>query len=255
MTALLWIDFESTALTPDATYLECAWAITDIDGTQRTPVSYRYCAFGGSAALEVPQARSANGAPVWSRGSGDEVAMGMAVESGLFDGWLASAPASRLTSGAQLERLLLDDIAVGAHAGCWDDEPSEYVHIAGAGAARYDFGVLAAHCPGVVPVPGQRFPTHYRPVDTSIAQTALLGNNAEDKVIAWGINAYGENIAKIELGMRPQYSYTDNAWSWVALGANKHRAVPDICRAIVVQRILWRYAAPLRRDISLGPVS
>jgi hypothetical protein len=242
LTACLFIDFECTGLDADATFLETAWAVCDIDGTQRTPLRSRYCAFTAPGApLVAPHSRSANSTPVWSYAEGDEVALAMAHQSGLFDDWLACPPELRLMAGAELQRLLLDDVVTHSAAG-------EYVHIAGAGAARFDFGVLAAHCPGVLPVPGARFPTHYRPVDTSITQTALLGNNSEDAMIKWAIATYGDGIDIIETGRPPSCMYPGDVTDWATF---RHRAAPDVARSIVIQRALWRYAEPLRAELGI----
>jgi hypothetical protein len=246
MTACLFVDFECTSLDSYATYLEVAWAMCDINGTQRTPLRSRYCAFAApGVTLMLPQARSATTAPVWTASAvndTDQVALDMAVESGLFDDWLACPRELVLTDGTELQRLLLDDVI--SHS-----LPDEYVHIAGAGAARFDYRVLEVHCPGVLPVKGARQPTHYRPVDTSIAQTALLGNNSEDKMIKWAIATYADGIDTIETGRPPACMYLGDVTDWSVF---RHRAAPDVARSIVIQRALWRYAEPLRLELGLG---
>lgn len=246
MTALLTIDFECTSLDSYATYLEVAWAMCHIDGTQRTPLRSRYCAFAAPGViLMLPQARSATTAPVWTADAGNEtdrVALDMAVESGLFDDWLACPRELVIADGAELSRLLLDDVISHSLA-------DEYVHIAGAGAARFDYRVLEAHCSRVLPVKGQRQPTHYRPVDTSITQTALLGNNSEDKMIKWAIATYGDGIDTIETGRPPAFMYPGDVTDWATF---RHRSAPDVARSIVIQRALWRYAEPLRLELGIG---
>lgn len=253
MTALLVIDFETVGLNPKTlTALEVAFTIADIDGTQRLPLRSRFCRFGGSqrAPGELIYPKSANSSgKYWSVDGGYDavrVAKTMAEESGLFDAWLASPSMHRITSGEQLERLLLDDIAEVC-------KPDEYVHITGAGAARFDFSVLEQHCRAVLPNPGTKIPTHYRPLDTSIVQTSLLGSAHEYPLLGWGMDEYGEGIGNIWLDTFPRYTFeSDAVMAWMIDQAGLHRAAPDVARSIVVQRIMWRYAEPLRKALGVG---
>lgn len=250
MTALLPIDFETTGLTPRATILEAAWCITNLDGIQRLPLRSRYCAFSTHDVV-TPQSRNPNGAFWTPEGTGDRTALRMAEESGLFDDWLACPRNQILTSGKQLERLILDDIAAACDLGSDDHDP-ERVHLAGAGAARFDFDVLARHCPGVVPYAGATASLHYRPVDTSGNQTGLLGGTRDDELISWAFGAYefgtNGNITSIKVGSPPQYAYPRELN--VMSKDKPHRAAEDVARSIVIQRALWRFAAPLREALA-----
>lgn len=243
MTALLVIDFESTGLTKDDTLLEVAWTVCDIQGQQRLPLRSRFAEISTGYTV-LPLKRSEANSPVWTDDRPhkvDETALRMAEVSGLFDAWLACPPGQRLLNGDQLERLLLDDLAEATTLG-------EKVHVAGCGVARFDHPLLRAHCPGVVAEQGATGPTHYRCVDVSVAQTALLGNNAEAEVIAWFVREYGADRAKVELGVWPQYAYGDDVPSaWLSGLRGRHRAAPDVARAMVIARALWEYGAPLRQ--------
>lgn len=243
MTALLTIDFESTALeVATLTALEVAWCVTDISGEQRLPLRHRYCQITNANRALVPREHNVNDM-FWDRnGGGDPAALKMAEESGLFDDWLASDPRTRLTTGAELQRLLLDDITEVTDPDVGG--VPEYVHIHGAGAARFDFSLLELHCRGVLPRFGDRYPTHYRPVDTSGVQTGLLGNNYEQDMIQWAQRTYGKQIGEIEVGRPPDYNFGPRP-----LDGARHRAPVDVARAIVLQRALWRYAEPLRTEI------
>lgn len=264
MTALLPIDFETTGLTPRATILEASWCITNLDGTQRLPLRSRYCAFSTSDVV-TPQSRNPNGCFWTPEGVGDRTALRMAEESGLFDDWLACPDSQILTSGKQLERLILDDVAAVCDLGSDDHDPErvhlagaspgrdpERVHLAGAGAARFDFDVLARHCPGVVPYAGATAPLHYRPVDTSGNQTGLLGGTMDEELITWAFHAYefgsNGNITSIKVGSPPQYAFPRELN--VMSKDKPHRAPEDVARSIVIQRALWRFAAPLREALT-----
>ena len=251
MTALLPIDFETVGLcSKTLTALEVAWSIIDLDGTQRLPMRSRYCLFSGRSSLPslyYPKSSNVNGW-FWSQDGGtDDVrrAKLMAQESGLFDDWLAAPKSSLITSGDQLERMLLDDIAEVC-------KPDEYVHITGAGAARFDFGILAEHCRAVLPKLSEKYPTHYRPVDTSIIQTGLLGSAHEVPLLAWGRKAFGEGSYRIWLDTPPRYMHSSDAVAaWLFDDAQEHRSAPDVARSIAVQATMWRYAAPLRTEVGI----
>lgn len=251
MTALLVVDFETIGLNPKTlTALEVAWSVINLDGSQRLPIRSRYCLFSGRSSLPsliYPQHANPNGR-FWSQkegGNETQVAKLMAEESGLFNDWLEAPAAQRITSGTQLERLLLDDIADVC-------KPEEYVHITGAGAARFDFGVLVEHANAVTPRPGEKFPTHYRPVDTSIIQTGLLGNNAERELLSWGRREYGEDPYQIQLASYPMYAHSSDAVAaWLFDAAQLHRAAPDVARSIAIQATMWRYAKPLRAALGI----
>jgi hypothetical protein len=233
-----------------ATFLECAWCITNLDGTQRLPLRSRYCAFSTHDVV-TPQSRVPNNAFWTPEGVGDRTALRMAEESGLFDDWLACPRSQVITSGKQLERLILDDVAAACDLGDNDRDP-ERVHLSGAGAARFDFDVLARHCPGVVPYAGAAAPLHYRPVDTSGNQTGLLGATMDEELIAWAFHAFefgtNGNITSIKVGSPPQYAYPRELN--VMSKDKPHRAPEDVARSIVIQRALWRFAAPLREALA-----
>jgi hypothetical protein len=252
MTALLFFDSETTGLTVSDTILETAWTITDLDGTLRVPLRSRFCEISRNRPV-VPMSRSTAGEPVWDDDSdpgwhpSDPVACKMAVDSGLFDAWLACPDTRRLKTGPELERLILDDV-VGFTS------PGEVVHIAGSGVAQFDQPLLRVHCPGLVyPQGAAGGPVHYRPVDQSGALTSLLGESNESKttaLIAWYLRYNGGTAADIELGMRPQYAYGDDVpMAWLTGERGKHRAAPDVARAVVAQRALWAYGASLRTDL------
>lgn len=247
MTALLVFDCETTGLTKDDTILEVAWTICALNGEQRLPLRSRFAEITSSMGYTVlPLKRSDTNFPVWADDRPfrrDETAMRMAETSGLYDAWLRCPPGQRLLNGDQLERLLLDDLADAT-------TPGEKVHVAGCGVAQFDHPLLREHCPGVVPVQGETGPTHYRTVDVSVTQTALLGNNAEEAVIAWFIREFGAERARIELASGPQYAYGDDVPSaWLSGLRGQHRAAPDVARAIIIQRALWEYGALLRRAL------
>ncbi|HZE01538.1 MAG TPA: hypothetical protein VE155_07210 [Pseudonocardiaceae bacterium] len=246
MTALLVFDVETTGLTTEDTILEAAWTVCDLDGSQRLPLRSRFCQIAAPGYAVLPDKRSEIGHPVWfdSRCPGDETALRMAEESGLFDAWLACPPERRLTSGGQLSRLLLDDIVEVC-------APDEKVHVAGCGVAQFDAPLLRLHCPTVVSPQGMIGLTHYRCVDQSVTQTALLGNNAEYEIIRWFLREYGVDRTRIVLAMRPQYAYGDDVPSaWLSGERGQHRAAPDVAKAIVIQRALWEYGSPLRQALA-----
>lgn len=252
---LLFVDIESTALTTSATILECAWAVADVDGTLRLPLRSRFCEIAPRIGngTTLPAQRSASGEAVWADhtfAGGDQTAMKMAVDSGLFDAWLACPEPRRLKSGSELERLVLDDIAA-----CCD--PKERVHIAGSGVAQFDQPLLRVHCPGLIYPQGvSGGPVHYRPVDQSVALTGLLGESNESKttaLIAWYLR-FPDADPTVDLGMRPQYAYGDDVpMAWLTGERGKHRAAPDVARAVVAQRALWAYGASLRKDLGIVP--
>lgn len=251
MVALLPVDFETIGLDARSlTALEVAWSIIDLDGTQRLPMRSRYCMFSQSRSLPclVHPLAVQGDRRSWSyegTDSSSKVARAMAVESGLFDDWLAAPKSSLITSGGQLERMLLDDIAEVC-------KPDEYVHITGAGAARFDFSILEQNCRAVLPKPGTKYPTHYRPLDTSIVQTGLLGSAHEVPLLAWGRETYGEDTYRIWLDTPPRYTHSSDAVAaWLFDDAQEHRAAPDVARSIAVQATMWRYAAPLRAALGI----
>jgi hypothetical protein len=245
------VDTETSGLTVNDTILEVAWALTDLDGTLRVPLRSRFCGISPGRAV-VPVSRSAVGEPVWDDQGwhpSDPVACAMAVDSGLFDAWLACPQGRRLKSGPELERLILDDIA----AVC---DPDETVHVAGSGVAQFDQPLLRVHCPGVMfPQGVVGGPVHYRPVDQSGALTALLGMSNESKttaLISWFCRYDGAAAADIALGKSPEYAYDDgDVMGWLTGEGGKHRAAPDVARGIVAQRALWAYGASLRKDLGL----
>lgn len=253
MTHLLFLDCETTGLTDDSTILECAWAITDITGAQLLPMRSRFCQIiDGLIPLPVvPGTRTAAGEPVWVDDShrGDRGALDMAVRSGLFDAWLQCPERRRVKSGGELERLILDDI----DSVC---DPDTVVHLAGSGVAQFDHPLLRLHCPGLV-FPRGEFggPVHYRTVDQSVTITALTGASNEPMttaLIGWYFRLTGHTDPDIQLGMRPQYAYGDDVpMAWLTGERGKHRAAPDVARAIAAQRALWAYGESLRKDLGL----
>jgi len=254
MTALLFVDFKTTSLNPvSCTLLECAWTVTDMDGMQRLPLRSRFLAIPSvdESIPDVPTKSLSFGSGTWMSTTGDSFAKKMAETSGLYSDWWDCPRRLRISSGETLAQLLLDDLAAVCDPGDLD-RAGERVHVCGAGVARFDYSILASRCPGVTPRLGFTQPTHYRPVDTSGNQTGLLGSNYEQELIKWGVATYGEEVAKIELGTAPQYAYGDDAvMAWMVEGAGRHRAAPDVARAIVVQRVLWRYGAPLREALGV----
>lgn len=243
MTGLLVVDAETTALAvPRLTVLEFAWCVCDISGVQRTPIRSRFCAIPppGESPTVPASARVGLRPARWtSEENGDGEALVMAVDSGLHNDWLQADQGLVVRSGVELQRLLMDDLAGFCGGG-------EYVHIAGAGAARFDFRILETHCPRVVPERGAKWPTHYRPVDVSIAQTGLLGGTNEAGLIRWATRTQGEHVTEIEVGSAPQYAYTRPI---DILAGKAHRAPADVAQAIVVQRALWAYGAALREEL------
>jgi hypothetical protein len=266
MTALLFVDFESTSLDVDsATLLEVAWCITNLDGTQRTPLRSRYLMIAPDGVDAVHPGRNGMGLSKWFPAGGQRDALLMAEESGLYADWLACPTAVRIDDARELQRLILDDLLLVCDQGHEDPDPDpqqswppETVHLCGAGAARYDFSLLALHCPGVIR-PGARYPVHYRPVDTSGNQTGLLGNNHEAEMIAWYMREIGDEDSHyvgdslgIELSPWPAYSYADrDVASWLTGDKGRHRAAVDVARAIIVQRVLWHYGAGLRKALNV----
>jgi len=233
MTALLMIDFESTGLDiGSVTLLEGAWTVCELDGTQRSALQQRFMAVGSGHELPtVPQARG------WTRNGvgADPEALRMAIESGLTVEWLAAPEDSRVRTGPELSRLILDHVAQAC-------APEETVHVAGAGVAGYDLPILAGRCPAV------RRRVHYRAVDVSVACTTLWGvNRAEDVRDAY-LNAGGDG--SVALAGSPycmMHRTAEQVAEWVTDGAERHRAAADVARAIVTQRGLWTMVGdPLR---------
>jgi hypothetical protein len=250
---LLFFDAETTGLDDNATVLEAAWAITDITGQVLVPLRSRFCRISQRRPV-VPLTRSASGSAIWNDGVDegwpppDGRALEMGVESGLFDAWLRCPDRRRIQSGPELERLIVDDIdSVCA--------PDTGVHLAGSGVAQFDQPLLRVHCPGLV-FPRGKFggPTHYRTVDQSVTMTALTGLSntpMTDALIGWYLQFDGAD-ASVELAMRPQYAYGDDVvMAWLTGERGKHRAAPDVARAIVAQRALWTYGGSLRKDLGI----
>lgn len=225
MTALLMIDFESTGLDiGTVTLLEGAWAVCEPDGTQRSALQQRFLAVGSGLELPtVPQARG------WTRNGvgANPAALQMAVESGLTVEWLAASEDSRVRTGPELSRLILDHVAQAC-------APEETVHVAGAGVAGYDLPILAGRCPAL------RRRVHYRAVDVSVACTTLWGvNRAEDVRNAY-LAAGGDGSVALAGSPYCMLQRTaEQVTEWVADGAEPHRAAADVARAMVTQRGLW----------------
>lgn len=243
MTSFLAIDFETTGLdVMTSTALEGSWCIINLDGSQRMPLQHRFMALRGPSGSRTVPVKFAGEHLRWSNEPKDttaEFACKMAQDSLLMQDYVDCPPQHILQSGAELERLLLDDIT----AFC---KPNETVHVCGAGAARFDFSILALHCPRVVLPRGKRGQVHYRPVDTSGNQTGLLGGNFEKLVIDWYLKQDNAN-ADVSLDEFPRYCYKNSDVAlWLSATEAPHRAAPDVFRAIMVQRALWTLGKPLR---------
>lgn len=250
---LLFLDMESTGLTEASTVLEVAWAVTDHTGEQLVPLRSRFTQISLDRPA-VPRSRSASGEAIWDDhgyAPADHVALQMGVDSGLFDAWLACPDRRKLKSGDELQRLILDDI----DSVCTPDTP---IHVAGSGVAQFDQPLLRVHCPGLVFPRGlMGGPTHYRTVDQSVIATGLLGRSNEamtTDLISWYARLNTPPGLVVELGMRPQYAYGDDVpGAWMVGERGKHRAAPDVARAIVAHRALWAYGASLRKDLGIEP--
>jgi len=273
--ARLFVDIESTMLHPRLlTVLEIAWCLTDLDGTQRTPIRQRFCRItvneDGPCYPDVVRARNPNNRYPWiNQNDGDPYALNMAVESGLYDDWCAATPAALVvTSSAELARLIIDDICEHCDLGernpdwspnairmpgdpvsPWLSEP-ERIYLSGMGVAQFDQPVLRELMPAVVPAFGHAGLTHYRPGgDVSIAQTAMLGGCEDVAVIEWYQRTYG--YPTITLGGVPDYCWANrDVLSWLS-DKRVHRAAADVARGIVLQRALWAYGKNLREWIGL----
>lgn len=249
MTALLFIDLETTGLRNDCTVLEAAWTIADMNGVQRCPLRSRFCAVSPFGMLVPHHRREGDNFPVWSFMSDkdEHEALTMAVGSGLFDDWLACPSSQIVESGAELQRLLLDDIANC----CASDEQ---VHIAGSGVAQFDQQLLRVHCPRVVAPPGEGGGvTHYSSVDQSIVQRTILGKRMTNGLVEWYLASDQKNPGFISIGGAPSYAYSkNNVRDWLWDGACEHRAAPDVARALVAQRALWQLCEPLRTVLGIS---
>jgi hypothetical protein len=251
---LLFFDAETSGLDDAATVLEAAWTLTDITGQLLVPLRSRFCQISHRRPV-IPLTRSASGAAIWNDGVDegwpppDGKALEMGVESGLFDAWLRCPERRRIQSGPELQRLILDDI----DSVC---DPDTVVHLAGSGVAQFDHPLLRLHCPELV-VPRGEFggPVHYRTVDQSVTLTTLTGASNEPMttaLIAWYFRLDGSTDPDIPLAIRPQYAYGDDVpAAWMAGERGKHRAAPDVARAIVAHRALWAYGASLRTDLGI----
>jgi len=273
VTALLVFDAETTDLdTTRATLLEAAWCVTNLDGSQRLPIRQRYCAVTATDTPVHPIAPHTTYTDRWSSYEfGNRVALRMAKESGLYADWLAQPPSVIVRSAVELERLMLDDIATVCTRGVpnpafyaprfelaptEEDEPGpwlvapERVHIAGMGVAQFDQSLLRQLCPRLVGPPLAVGATHYRTVDVSGTQTALLGGAEEGQLIQWGCQEYGwSEINHFEFAPVPHCNYEPPKDDWLIGETKPHRAALDVCRGIAAQRVLWRHAEPLRRAI------
>lgn len=258
MTALLFYDAETTGLSDRDTILECAWVICNQDGSERHSFRHRYTKISRTDPI-IPLGRADNEDILWSASPtmkpglpGNETALRMAVESGLFDDWLACPNTEILHSGTELQRLILDDINVNC-------EPHEPVHLAGSGVAQFDQELLRDHCPRLI-IPRDHFngPVHYRTSDVSVAQMTLLGQSSTavgQKLRNWYLTRAGEDagtvVASPEQKPWNAYGRGDQWRTWIVDGAAKHRALPDVARGVVLQRALWEYGASLRQELGL----
>jgi oligoribonuclease (3'-5' exoribonuclease) len=257
VTATLIVDAETTGLSEHDTILEIAWVICDQDGTERCSFRHRYTKIS-SVQVIVPDYRGSEEEGVWTihptlepGNPGNGFALRMAEDSGLFDDWLTCPDTEMLHSGTELQRLILDDITeYSAHG--------EPVHLAGSGVAQFDQPLLRTHCPRLV-IPRAHFngPVHYRTVDMSVTQMALLGQSTTEtssKLINWYMtqaDADGTVMAPVVSSAGYAYGRGHDSRSWIADGTTKHRAVPDVARAVILQRALWEYGTQLRKDCGL----
>lgn len=246
MTALLFVDFETTELDVSfATVLEGAWVITNLDGRLRHPMQHRYMALHNRGPKVIP-IHPKSEKPRWlnyeQRMSSSQYARQMAENSLLFGDYLSCNPNLILQHGAELTRLLFDDIS------SYTASSGETVHICGAGAARFDYSILSIHCPQLIPDKGQGL-LSYRPVDTSGNMTGLTGDKNESAVIKSFLSS-PDCFTDIELDVSPRFSYSNrDVQSWLA-GSAAHRAAPDVARSIVTQRALWLVGEPLRQALA-----
>jgi hypothetical protein len=265
MTAYLAVDIESTDLNPQRlTALEVAWIIVNPNGTQRTPLRSRFTELTKAEHAVTPLQRGLGGNEWANSNHGNVYALRMAEDSGLFADWVACPSDQIIRDSHELQRLILDDLAEVVDPGVPNpdyrtfstpDEPSppkwlrepERVHLLGAGVAQFDQPVLRLLCPRVVPDFGHLGATHYRPVDVSGNQTGLLGSSMDAELIEWAVRTYGGDITQIDVDTPPRYAYPGNLD--VTSAEKPHRAPADVARAIIVQRALWRYAAPLREAL------
>lgn len=268
MTALLFVDLETTGLDPSTlTALEISWTVCDLDGGQRLPLRSRYLALTASDARVVPERRSMGGFRWVRQDSGECQALRMAEDSRLFADWLDCPPKQVIGSAGELSRLLIDDLAEVCDQGqrnpdhrqvvlpggevspYWLREP-ERVHLCGAGVAQFDQPVLHRLCPEVVARFGQGGMTHYRPVDVSGMQTGLLGGCEDERIAGWAVEHGAPGILDVELDTAPRFAWHHrDIHEWLTRPGKWHRAAPDVARAIVVQRALWFLAGPLRAEL------
>jgi hypothetical protein len=276
MTANLVIDFETTDLHPQRlTILEAAWCVVDPAGRQRTPIRQRYTAICSSDAAIVPDRQGA-GHRRWTgdRNRHNPQALEMAVNSGLYDDWLACPRRRIITDAVELQRLILDDLEATVDPGKpnpaaqrpfqivipgteapppWLVEP-ERAHVAGMGTAQFDQPVMRLLFPQVVADFGRSGPTHYRPADVSVTQQVLLGHTKEFELISWAAREWDDfnRMTLLEWSKPPLCEYDLPPGLGLDADDKPHRAALDVARAIVIQRILWRFGAPLRAALGLG---
>ena len=261
MTVLLFVDAETTGLTSRDTLLEFAYCCTNVAGNQLTPLKSRFCDITGTNCDPLRPSRRestsepmpAVGLPVWSRtpqeGQEDQAAS-MAVESGLFDDWLAAPATHRVTSGEALEQLLLDEISSCA-------TPREDVHLAGAGVAQFDQELLRRICRRVMVARGVfGGPVHYRPVDQSVILMGLVwdaSTSMKQRALRWWLSSNPMG-GEIEVDVPPRYCLGDGGrparTKWLTEGAMKHRAAPDVARSIVLHRMVSSHGEWLREALA-----
>lgn len=278
MTACLHFDCETTHLDPtELMVLEAAWCVTGPDGAQRTDMRHRYTAITAADRACYPNRNGANSSVMmraarwYNDDAGHPEALDMAEKSGLYDDWCAAPASQVLCAAVELERLLLDDLAAHTDPGerasivrrpfqiVWNGgeepewkRPPERAHLAGMGVAQFDQPVLRLLCDGVVAEPGETGALHYRSADVSVTQQVLLGSTKEHELINWGVGEWGDGITAIQWGAAPRCAYRppgDTGW---LTGEDKpHRAGLDVAKSIIIQRILWRWAMPLRQAIGV----
>jgi len=247
MRALLMLDFETTALdVTGLTVLEAAWAVCDVNGTQRSEIQQRFTAIppqakGGFAV--IPERTESQPAKiVWTQrtSSANQRALDMAVESRLADEWIDAGEDAIIKTGNELSRLIRDTIE--QHCA-----PDEIVYVAGSGVARFDYSILKSRCPAA------HHRVHYRAVDTGVACTTLCGENTGEGIRAVYLTKGGSGLVLVAGSPYFQMDRTHGqAQEWVRGNTDPHRAAADVARAIITQRALWELVGgPMRKLLGM----
>jgi hypothetical protein len=266
----LWWDVESTGLLTDTvtpTVLESAHLVTAIDGTQLTPLRQRYTALPtGADDIRTPAVRraSADGAPeVWSghwldsRPGGEggyphSAVVEMHDRNGLTDEWAtvaATRPSTIYREWAELERLILDDLAFAARPfGGFDALQSGQVVLAGGGTSHYEHLFGAEQMRRLFRVRG---PMHYGDADLSVVLRVLamrfgLDITKADHLIAFAHTVDARDWAYLEIEAAraggPSVDFAPSQWNTDE--RDPHRAAPGIARALFGYRLLPLLISP-----------